>query len=267
MKNNRRSARAHLGPCILIISLSVAALVGTARAAEPENLIRDGGFEREFQTLLDVPDLWTIWGHDDGKIWTNFVRDTENPRSGKASLRIFRPGNKRGAWFSVLATPPDRHPIPPRKGKKYTVSFWARTDQPGEFLMQVASYKSVSPFIDGASPARLSYHADTEWKPFSVSFTEGLDFFLENAAHLYLAFFMATEPEDTTRDRRLWLDDISMVEEEADPDARGYLINPATMDYPRLPLRLEKGERIEVTVEPDTPLHPAGLLSGGISMM
>lgn len=239
--------------------------MGASRSlSAAENLIHDGDFEQEFKTILELPNAWCIWGSRDGKRFENFSRDTTNPHNGKASLHVFRPAMPDNQWFGILATPPHKLALTPKPGKRYTVSFWARTSTPDEFLMMVGGYKSVDPFVDGKPPTRLYYKATKQWQKFSISFTEGKNFFASDAKFMYLMFFLTTNVKNRAQDRHLWLDDIQLIEEDAESHAS--LINPKNLDA-KLSLRLKEGARIDVQVKMQTVLHPTNKLVGGVAML
>lgn len=245
-----------------LTALMVVTFLAALSAPAQENLLRDGDFEKPFQTVQDLHDAWTIWGLPEGKVPGNFSREENNPHGGKACLRVFHPAGMPGGWTGVLATPPDRLVLTPQKGKKYTATFWARAEQTEEYLLRIGSYQSTNPFVDGPTPATLYFKPQKEWTQFSVSFTEGQTFFASGAKYMYLGFFFNGTSK---QDRTLWLDDITLIAEDSPLSAK--LIDPADLKIPGLNFPLREVASIDMTVDPTQIRHKTNLLCGGISMM
>ena len=246
---------------LVTASMSMAATHATAA----ENLIRDGDFERAFTDLSDITESWNLWGAGEGKIWTNFTRDTTNPHGGAACLRAHRPAHA-GSWFSVLVTTPNKNYISPTPGRTYTLTFWARSEIPGSTTLRVGSYKTVDPYENGPTLKSFTFETGAAWKRYSVSFCEGTDFFASQAKYTYLGFFLAGSREERTKPRTVWFDDVSVTEEPGPEGARG-MVDPGSLDVPKVPFRLERGDDIDVTVDVSKTVRATNLMAGGVAMV
>jgi len=248
----------------LIVVISMLLLMFCANASE--NMIRDGGFELEYNNIKDINNSWTIWGPQEGKIWGNFTRDTTNPHSGNACMKVFGKGDRPSIWHGVLASNPQENILTPKKGKKYTLTFWARTDTPGSFVLHVGAYKDIKPMVQGSSILKTSFAPDENWKKFSYSFNEGKDMFAENARYMYVGFFIKPRNDNNiSTDKTLWVDDVSLVEEDSTPGTTS-LINPATADVPPLPLCLKKGDNVNINIDASKITGDTCQKAGGISV-
>ncbi|NUQ00402.1 MAG: hypothetical protein HUU35_11175 [Armatimonadetes bacterium] len=233
----------------------------TAALAAPEgNLIKDGDFEAPFATIAELSDSWLLWGPNEGKIPGNVTRDAVNPHGGNAALRIHRPAHAN-AWYGLPVTSPVTNAIQPRRSHQLTVTFWARAETAGEARLGIYSYKEVRPLTDGPVIGTFTYPVGPEWREYRFTVTEGLDYFASAARHIYLAFFVTTQP---TEARTIWIDDVVARET---PVADTGLVDPASVAYEPLPLRLTPGEELQVTVRADQRLRPANKLVGGVSML
>ena len=76
-----------------------------------DNLLKNGGFEDDLSGK--PPSGWVMWGPQESKIPGNYTVDTANPKSGKASLRIYHPANTYG----YIITSPVNNALRPVKGK------------------------------------------------------------------------------------------------------------------------------------------------------
>ncbi len=256
--------------CRKIHTLPVAALLGlllgliAGQLAAGENLIRNGDFEAPFTTIRDIADTWTIWGLDPGKKPENFTCETNNPHGGRACMKFFRAGNPQ-SWCGVLVNTPVKNQLQPQPDQRYTLTFWARTDRPGPSNVLVASYRQIDPCVDGPSIISRKIDVGQEWREFQITFAEGQDFFAEDARHIYFGFFPAVGEKELNQDKTFWLDDVSLTAEPVGTDQKR-LLNPASLNVPPLPLRLEKGEKLAVRIETGRKLAPVNRLAGGVSI-
>ncbi len=209
----------------------------------------------EAPSTQNPPANWAMWGAQEFKVPANYTRDTDLPHSGRACLRIYHPANTRGY---VVSAP--RRAVQPRHGMIYTVSFWARAERPGRALFQWTAYRSIDPFIDAPSPGSLSCQVDQEWRRFSYSIREGLDFFADESRFLLLTFHATA---NAAKEQTLWIDDVR-VSERPDPHPVA-LLDPATIPHEPLQHRLRPGERLDFTINRAERLRRAARDVGGIS--
>lgn len=231
----------------LVLSLSPA-----------ENLLGNGGFEDEFVISKSAPKLWAMWGPEQFKLAENYSRVLDHPYQGRACFRIHHPAQSRG----YIITFPTDNALKPKKGMVYTIRFWARADKPGLSSFWVGSYKTINPhFVDGPSLGRYNLSLTTEWKPFSYTFTEGLDFFSEAAPFIYLGFNASLKFEE---ERTLWLDEVFATEAAGNAATVG-MVDDSALPYAPLPLRLQPGEKLSIKIQADRRLRRVNRLAGGVS--
>ncbi len=231
-------------------------ILGTACAlalAQPTNLIHNGDFE------LDVPDRpppgWTMWGAERYKDPANYTRDTTNPHGGQACFRIHHPADTAG----YIVTDPG-HAIRPKRDMIYTVSFWARTDKPGDGALRTTCYETIAPYVDAPSAGSFPIELTEEWQPFRFELREGLDFSADRSRYLMLNFTATT---DQAEERTLWIDDVEVVDTPNPQPAR--LIDEATLEYEPLQHRLQPGGSLQLTIDAGRRVRPATSLAGGVS--
>lgn len=237
--------------CLPVILLLLP--VGEADLPAHENLVANGDFERESAT--SPPDGWTMWGASQYKIAANFTRDTTQAHTGKACFRIHQPAGTAGYVVSSPETA-----ARPRSGKMYSLTFWARSDRPGEALFGWTAYRSVRPFVDAPSPGLFPIRVDGQWRPFHYVLHEGWDFFAEECRHLLLTFHASAK---SSEERTLWIDDIVLTESPSTREGR--LVNPDTLRYEPLAHHLQPGESLEISVDASRPLREAAREVGGVS--
>jgi len=242
---------------LLRMGLAAVVLAGVGRvrttvAGEGEVVFAD-----DFETpgTQSPPVNWAMWGDQQYKVSANYTRDTTDPHGGQACFRIHHPAQTRG--YVVAA--PDRA-IQPRRGMIYTISFWARAEKAGQAIFQWTAYRSMIPFVDAASPGSLMCEVDRQWRPYTYSIREGLDFFAEESRFLLLTFHATgTAAEEQT----LWIDDVRVLE-QPDPHPVA-LLNAATIPHAALEHRLRPGDRLEFTVSATNRLRRATQDVGGVS--
>lgn len=132
-------------------ALTVSVLLSAAHAWAAPDRMEDGSvssntgnlvYNGDFETVSSdcPPPGRTMWGAQKYKIAANYRRDEKAAHRGKASFRIYHPGNTSGY---VVSAP--EHAIRPRAGQVYTVSFYARSDRNGSSTFGFTAYESVRP--------------------------------------------------------------------------------------------------------------------------
>jgi hypothetical protein len=250
-------APASINRHLLIMGMATVVLAG---AGEIRLALADEGkvvFADDFETpsAQSLPANWAMWGAQQDKVPANYTRDTAQGHGGQACFRIHHPAETHG----YIVSAPDRA-IRPRRGMIYTVSFWARAQKAGQALFQWTAYRSTHPFVDAPSPGSLPCAVDGEWRSYTCSIREGLDFFADECRFLLLTFHAT---RTATEEQTLWIDD-ARVTEQADPDPVS-LLNPATIPHAALEHRLRPGDRLEFTVSATNRLRRATTDAGGVS--
>lgn len=222
------------------------------RAADAPQIL-NGDFEQPAPS--NPPPGWTMWGAQKFKTPDNFTPDSDRPHGGKSSFRIHHPANTAG----YIVSAPESS-LRPKTGMSYTVSFWARSDRPGQAIFGFDGYQQLKPFIGAAAPGLSPITVDNQWKQFQFTVDEGWDFFADECRYLLLVFKAAASDAEQ---RTLWIDDVSVIER---PSARdGRLINPRTLRYPPLEHRLAEGKHLSITIDAGKRLAPANRAVGGVS--
>ena len=232
--------------------LSLLAVALSARGGEGPSIFSD---DFENASRQSPPPGWTMWGDPKFKVAADFIRDPGCAHSGAASFRIQHPKDTRG--YIVLS--PDRA-ILPKPAMIYTVSFWARADEPGKALFQWTAYKSIGPFEDAPSPGAHNFDVGGEWKEFTYSMREGIDLFADESRFLLLTFHAATKSKE---ERTLWIDDVRVTERPDPYPVR--LVNDSVLPHEALSHRLRPGDRLEFTLNPTERLGRATREVGGVS--
>lgn len=227
--------------------------VAAAAEEHPANVVFSDDFEADSAAM--PPPGWTLWGAEPYKIPANYTRDTANPHSGQACFRIHHPAKTAGYVVSSPA-----RAIRPRAAMIYTVSFWARADQPGKSLFRWSAYRSTNPFVDAPAPGSLTFAAGRDWKEFTFAVREGLDLFAGQSRFLLLTFLAAM---DSKEERTLWIDDVR-VSEQIDPSPAD-LLNDEEIPHETLQHRLMPGDRLEFVVDATNRLRRATQDVGGVS--
>jgi hypothetical protein len=230
----------------------LALAAGAALGADATVIFHD---DFEAATTASPPPGWTMWGSERFKTPANYTRDTTNPHSGQASFRIHHPAQTGGYVVSA----PDRA-LRPQPAMRYTLSFWARAEQPGPAQFRWTAYRALKPFAEAPSPGAFTFEAGREWKEFSFTVREGLDLFADQSRYLLLTFAAATEAK---AERTLWLDDVRVTEEPDPQPAR--LLNDEALPHAALQHRLQPGDRLEFAVDATQRLRRATQEVGGVS--
>ncbi len=234
-----------------MLKLKLAALLGLlSTVVMAQDLIKNGGFEEE---CAGVPPGWDMSGGQAPADY--YTRDTNNPRSGQACLRILHPAD--AGWRGIDVSP-DRVPV--KQSMIYTISFWARAEPAGVAKFEWRGIQSIKPFMDASSKGLFKLDVGGEWKEFTFTAREGLDMFADESHFLRLGFGAVWNAKDA---RTLWIDDLR-VTEQPDPKPTGLLCD-RTIPHDALQHRLKPGDKLEFTVDAKSRLRPATREAGGLS--
>jgi hypothetical protein len=120
--------------------------------AQVENLVQNPSFEDDEVILNDQSyDHWWTWGWEDGLNSTVEIDENEFV-DGKRSLRVMPTGDTN--WYFIVAN----SPILVELSKDYTVSFWAKAEEPRPLTAQLkATDNSINAW--GATTFNLT----TDW--------------------------------------------------------------------------------------------------------
>lgn len=235
-----------------MLRLTLVALL-LAPAVGADNLLYNGDFE--LASNDSPPPGWSMWGAQQWKNPANYTRDTTNPHGGRACFRIHHPAKTAG----YIVSAPEKA-IRPVEGMTYTASFWARSDPPTDASFGWTCYESIHPYRDAPSPGFQTIKVTADWQRFSVTITEGMDFFAGRSKYLMLTFFATRRNELAAT---LWLDDITVT---AEPNAGGLrLVDESALTDDPLPQPLGQGDTLNVEVDTARTLRPATRQVGGIS--
>lgn len=242
---NRRGAT-----FLLVIYLS---FWGTGLLAGGGNLIYNGNFE--IAGSQNPPPGWTMWGAAVYQDPANYSLDSNNPYSGKFCLRIHHPAETNG----YIVTSPN-YALRPSKGKIYTITFYARTNNPGSSLFGFYAYENLKTFNDAPSPGFFPIEIDRQWKRYTFKIKEGLDFFADRSPFLLLTIKAST---DLHEEKTLWIDEVSVMEEDYPQGMR--LIEERMLPRESLQHRLQPGQSLSFTVDVRKRLRPVNHMVSGIS--
>ncbi|MCC7491230.1 MAG: hypothetical protein IT204_02735 [Fimbriimonadaceae bacterium] len=219
-----------------------------------DNLVPNGGFE-EPVAPGGIPPGWAMWGAQEYKIPANFSRDTTQPHRGEACFRVHQPAGGRGYCIIDPA-----QAIQPLAGQTYTLSLWARSDQPGPLNIGWCAYASLNPYRDAPWPRTWNLALTTAWQRFELPLREGTEFFADVCRHL--SVLVRPEPGATVA-RTCWLDDLSVV---ATPNPDPFrLINPATLTHTPLTEPLRPGATTVLEVQAGQVVRAVRREVGGVS--
>jgi hypothetical protein len=235
-----------------IVYLLLMVVAGTAFCGDASVVFHD---DFEQASTASPPAGWAMWGAEQYKTPANYTRDTTNAHCGQACFRIHHPAQTAG----YIVSSPDQA-VHPKPAMLYAVTFWARAEKPGNATFRWTAYRSIRPFVDAPSPGTFAFEAGREWKEFSFTVREGLDFFADQSPFLLLTFIAATESGE---ERTLWIDDVRVTESPDPHPAR--LINSEVIPHDPLQHRLRPGDQLEFTVNATKRLRQATQDVGGVS--
>jgi len=237
--------------CAIIFLLSWLFFTQVWTLAAASNLIYNGDFE--LSSPRNPPPGWEAWGSRDN-ISAFFTRDTSNPHGGKACLHIYHPAGSVG----YIVSSPD-YAIKAKKGKIYTLSFWARSNKTGQSISGFVAYEKINPYVDAQAPT-FPIEVGQEWKQYIFEIKEGFDFSAESSRYLMLVFKATAVREE---EKTLWVDDV-IVTEQDNPQAKG-LINEKAIGYKPIQHRLNPGPSLAVTIDVNNRIRRVNREVGGIS--
>jgi hypothetical protein len=134
------------------LAVFVLVTVPAATHAQVENLLSNPSFEED-EVILDDPEWlqWATWGYEDGLQSTVEIDETEFI-DGKRSLKVIPTGTTN--WYFIVLN----LPIYVDVDKDYTISFWAKAEEPRALTVQLkATDNSINAW--GATDFELT----TEW--------------------------------------------------------------------------------------------------------
>ena len=233
--------------------LAVFSAIPASLAAGEKNLIVNGDFETP--SLTNPPQGWVMWGPQRDKVAAHYARDTQHPHGGRACFRIYHPASAE----SYAVTAPQTA-IRPKQGMMYSVSFWARSDRPGDAAFGWVSYQTIRSFVDAAAPGYRTIQVDRQWREFHFEVHEGWDLFADKSHYLMLSFKPAAQID---QERTLWIDDVVVTERPSPRKDR--LANPATIRYAPLDHRLKEGPELAMVVDCGKRIRKASREVGGVS--
>lgn len=235
-------------------ALCVAVAAGSAWAACVP--LKNGGFEEG--SVGEVPPGWQLWGHDARRDRRDFAVDETVAHTGKRSLRMLHPEGAHGYIVTAVGS----NLIPVRSNTVYELSFYVRTDRPGEADVHIEGHTQGNPQA-ARTVFEKRFAVGGDWRRVTFTLTEGATFFREEYGHLMVAIH-AVPSGVTQPTRTLWVDDVT-VEERPAPAGAVRLLDPKRLAYEPLQHRLEPGDALEVTLHTDRPLRPATRLACGVS--
>jgi len=116
-------------------------------------------------------------------------------------------------------------------------------------------------YADAPSPGAWPLSLSADWKRYTFTIHEGLDFFADEASYILLTFHAASNADVA---QTMWVDDIT-IDESPNPAGTVQLFNPATLKIAPAEPALTLGEKLDVTIDPDHVLRPVNPLIGGVS--
>ncbi len=236
---------------LLVICFS---FLGTGLSTGVGNLIYNGNFE--IPGSQNLPPGWAMWGAAVYQNPANYSLDSSNPYSGKFCLRIHHPAETNG----YIVTSPN-YALRPRKGKIYTITFYARTNNPGSSLFGFYAYENLKTFIDAPSPGFFPITIDRQWERYTFKIKEGLDFFADRSPFLLLTIKATT---DFHEEKTLWIDEVSVMEEDYPQGMR--LVDERMLPHESLQHRLQPGQSLSFTVDIENRLRAVNHMISGISL-
>jgi hypothetical protein len=247
----------------IFVTAVMTVLLSAGSMTAADNLLNNGGFEEPFSTIADLGDTWMMHSVEALKDAGHFTRDTDNPHSGQACLRMVRPASPQ-AWSDVLGTPPGNSLNHPKSGMRYTLSFWARTDRPGPSTLRIQSLREVAAKSPGPTVAIHEFALDRAWSRHEVSFIGDWDFRVAEAVCVYPVFLPAVNKK-LDQAKTIWIDDVALTEEPAEAHLR-VGVDPAKLAISATPLRFQPGSSIQIQVDSSRAIGPVGQAVGGLSI-
>jgi len=138
--------------CLISFVLVLVVFQPVTYAQQVENLALNPSFEED-EVILDDPawELWATWGYEGGLNSTVEIDETEFI-DGERSLRVIPTGGTN--WYFIVLN----LPVTVDVDKDYTVSFWAKAEEPRPLTVQIkAEDNSINAW--GATDFDLT----TEW--------------------------------------------------------------------------------------------------------
>jgi len=243
------------------VILVASAVTSFAEDAGKEHVLLRDGFEKFQKQQLEKgpPDGWIMWGLKTDKVPSNFVVDTSDAHSGRASFRIRHPANTMG----YVALNP-RLAIRPKRNRAYTLSFWAKADKETEGSHGISVYSTIHPNWQRAhSPADLPIHLGPQWRRFSFTYVEGIHFFVEGQSPHLLLMFLPTTEKRKAEEKTLWIDDVLVTEKQIAAVKR--LDDSSTLPSARLHHALKPGKEVRFEVDVSRRVRPCYRQVAGVS--
>lgn len=203
--------RFRLNDLLIVLFLILPSLHNLIYSNEVQEIKLNGDFERDFKTIKDISKNWIMWGHADGQITENVTQDHVEAQSGKACLKILRKANPK-TWSGLISTNPWTNKVEVKKNTIYELSFWAKSNLPGDSKVSLMLFKSLNPLENSRSQVDLeNYYVSKNWQEFKFSIKADEDFYTDDANYLTVLFFPSIGSLLNT-DRILWLDQITLKE-------------------------------------------------------
>ncbi len=142
---------------VMLVAFGLVAIPSVTHA-QVENLLLNPSFEED-EAILDDPawEQWCTWGYESGLPSTVEIDETEAV-DGNRSLRVNPVGETN--WYFILLY----NPYTVDMSKDYTVSFWAKAEEPRPLTVQMkASDNSVNAW--GAT----SFDLTTDWAEYTYT--------------------------------------------------------------------------------------------------
>lgn len=168
----------------LVLLIWVPVAVGEE---EPENIIKNGGFEFQFQD-------WLFWTEGGAVAERQAVSKKVEPIDGE-NVAYVQIGNGGGGFNHIQFY---QGPFTLKKGKKYTFCVWARSD--GERPARLLVLHHQDPWTNYTTK-EVTFN--DSWNEYTVTFDQPVD---DNVARI--DFFLGTSDVD------VWLDHVRLYEGE-----------------------------------------------------
>ena len=219
--------------------------------------IYNGGFDRARKDMF--PCGWRIWGVTPGRTdsssgWFRVEKIKGTFPNNVLSMR-FTP---RGS--SYIVTDPYESPVS-CAGSKYVFTFRIRAQRAARVVFSVFSYKDIHDLTGFRQILAAECAAGPEWKQYSFTLEEGLDFFAASSKCL-MAGFMKAE-KGLREPVNVWADDVGL-------DRSWRKSYDRLLDFEEtvpLPLkhRLKQGNKLSITIDSRKVIARAGRRAAGVS--